>query len=201
MNDKQLEERAPTHQRVWDPVVRLTHWAIVVSVTAGYLIGENMTFANIGWHFYCGYATGALIALRLLWGLVGPKPARLASLIASPKSTIDYASTVLERKPSYWPGHNPMGGLSALALWAVLLGMVITGLLSESDDFFSTGPLGGYVSASTRLTMTAWHDTLHSFVVPLIALHLAAVLFYWLWKRENLVRPMITGWKWVVRQK
>jgi cytochrome b len=28
-----------------------------------------------------------------------------------------------------------------------------------------------------------------------IVLHMAAVLFYWIFKRDNLIRPMITGWK------
>ena len=77
----------------------------------------------------------------------------------------------------------------------MLLGLVVTGLMSESEDFFSSGPLAGFIDSSLRLTMTAWHDRLHSLIVPLVALHLAAVLFYAIWKRENLLRPMITGWK------
>lgn len=190
----------PVRERIWDPVVRLVHWCLVISVLAGYFLGENMTFANIGWHFWAGYTTGALVLLRVVWGFVGPKPARFFHMLAGPKTTMAYAATVKQRKPSYWPGHNPMGSLSAFAIWAVLAGMVITGLGSESDDFFETAPLGYYLSSEMRLTMNAWHETLHFFVLPLILLHVLAILFYYFWKRENLIRPMITGWKWVRRR-
>ena len=184
-----------SRRRIWDPIVRLTHWVMVVSVLAGYFIGENMSFSNISWHFYMGYATAAALTLRLLWGLAGPRPARIWPLIAQTTEIPRYSKTVLKRQPSYWPGHNPLGGLSALALWAVLAGMVVTGLFSESDDFFETGPLGHLISAEARLSMNSWHDTLHVFVLPLVLLHVLAIVFYAVWKRENLVRPMITGWK------
>ncbi len=199
VEDEHSEDR-PTRRRVWDPVVRLTHWLMAISVTTGYLIGENMSFANIDWHFYFGYATGGLIVLRLLWGLVGPPPARIASLFFRPRRILSYAATVAERRPSYWLGHNPLGALSAIALWAALIATVATGLMSESDSFFAGGPLSDAVDAETRRTMTAWHHRLHLVLAPLVALHLAAVAFYYLWKRENLVRPMITGWKWVRRR-
>ncbi len=184
-----------TRRRIWDPVVRVTHWVVVVSVLAGYFIGENMSFSNISWHFYLGYITGGAVLLRLIWGLVGPKPARIWPLVAQTTELPRYSKTMLKRQPSYWPGHNPIGGLSALALWAVLAGMVVTGLFSESDDFFEIAPLGHLISADARLTMNGLHDTLHVFVLPLVLLHVLAILFYALWKRENLLRPMITGWK------
>ena len=189
-----------THERIWDPLVRIIHWCLVITVLAGYFIGENMSFANIGWHFWAGYATGALLLVRFLWGFVGTRPARFSDFLAGPRKTIAYAATVKQRKPSFWPGHNPMGAWSAVAIWVVLSGMVITGLGSESDDFFETAPLAVYLSPEMRLTMNAWHETLHFFVLPLILLHLSAIAFYYLWKRENLIKPMITGWKWVRRR-
>lgn len=189
-----------TRQRVWDPVVRLTHWGLAITVVAGYVIGENMTFANIRWHFYLGYATATLLTIRLLWGLVGPRPARIASLFSTPKTFVGYAATLFDRRPSHWPGHNPIGAVSVIALWGLLAAMVVTGLFSESDDFFETAPLAVYASSDMRLTMTALHKQLHVFVAPLVLLHLSAIAFYYLWKRENLVRPMITGWKLVRRR-
>ena len=200
MSNHEAPSNEPQLEKVWDPVVRLTHWAMVVTVISGYLIGENMSFSNINWHFWLGYGTGAVVLIRLLWGLVGPRPARLASLFYAPVKILGYLSSAGARKPSYWPGHNPLGALSALALWAVLAGMVVTGLMSESEDFFATGPLGAYIDSDLRLTMTAWHDRLHAFVLPLVGLHLAAILFYAVWKKENLVRPMVTGWKLVRRR-
>ena len=190
----------PQRERIWDPLVRLVHWCLVISVLAGYFMGENMSFSNIGWHFWAGYATGALLLVRILWGFVGTKPARFSDFIAGPGKTLAYAKTATKRSPSYWPGHNPMGAWSAVAIWVVLAGMVVTGLFSESDDFFTSAPLAGYIPSDMRLTMNSWHHTLHLFVLPLILLHLCAIAFYYFWKRENLVKPMITGWKWVRRK-
>ncbi|MEL7000088.1 MAG: cytochrome b/b6 domain-containing protein [Pseudomonadota bacterium] len=189
----------PVRERIWDPLVRIVHWSLVITVVAGFLIGENMSFANIGWHFWMGYATGALLLIRIIWGFVGPAPARFSHMLTGPRQVIDYAKTVKNRSPSHWPGHNPLGALSAVALWAVLAGLVITGLCSESEDFFETAPLAGYLPSDLRLEMTGLHDDLHEILVPLVFLHLGAIAFYHFWKRENLIRPMITGWKWVRR--
>ncbi|MEO1329128.1 MAG: cytochrome b/b6 domain-containing protein [Pseudomonadota bacterium] len=189
----------PRLEKIWDPVVRLTHWAIVATVLAGYFIGENMSFSNIAWHFWLGYATGALVLVRLVWGVIGPRPARIAPLFVSPSTALDYARKARERRPSFWPGHNPLGGLSALLLWAVLIAMVGTGLFSESEDLFTAAILSGLVDYDTRVAITGWHQRLHTLVLPLILLHVGAVLFYLFWKKENLIRPMITGWKHVKR--
>lgn len=39
------------------------------------------------------------------------------------------------------------------------------------------------------------HDIIGNMILLMVLLHVAVVLFYRLWKRENLIRPMITGWK------
>lgn len=75
----------------------------------------------------------------------------------------------------------------------------VTGLFIESDDFFEYGPLAGYVSEATVSRLTWWHHFNADLILVLVALHVVAILFYWLWKKENLVKPMITGWKWVKR--
>ena len=67
----------------------------------------------------------------------------------------------------------------------------------ESDDFFESAPLVGYVSEATVNSLTWWHHFLAKVLLVLVGLHLAAIIFYLFWKRENLVKPMITGWKWV----
>ena len=75
----------------------------------------------------------------------------------------------------------------------------VTGLFIQSDDFFEYGPLAGYVSESVVNRMTWWHHLNADFILVLVILHVGAFVFYWVWKHENLVKPMITGWKWVKR--
>jgi len=111
-----------------------------------------------------------------------------------------YAATLTKRKPSGVEGHNPIGALSVLAMIAALIVQIVTGLFSEDDGLFSEGPLSEYISDSTVLTMTSIHHYTSRVILGLIALHIAAILFYWIWKRENLIRPMISGWKWVKKR-
>lgn len=184
-------------EKIWDPVTRLWHWTLAIVVTTGWCLGEFMTFSTIEWHFYCGYAVLGLLAFRLLWGLVGPRPVRLTALVPSPRSVFAYLGTLARREPSGAHGHNPLGALAVLAMLCVLIAQACAGLFVESDNFFESGPLAGEVPETFRDRMSWWHALLSKVILGLVVLHLAAIAFYRVWKRENLVLPMITGWKWV----
>jgi cytochrome b len=190
---------APVRRKVWDVPTRLFHWALVGTVLTGLYLGEYRSFSTIQLHFYFGYATGALILFRLLWGIVGPAPIRLSALFPSPRALFAYLRNLFARRPSGVAGHNPLGALSVLAMLVALSTQVITGLGAEDDGLFSAGPLAEYLSSSMVLKMTAIHHYSSRAVMALIVIHLAAILFYRLWKREDLVTAMGTGWKTVRR--
>jgi len=184
-----------TKQKVWDLPTRLFHWALVGTVLTGLYLGEFRSFTTIQLHFYCGYATGGLLVFRLVRGLFGPKHARLSALVPSPRALFGYLRHMFARRPSGVAGHNPLGALSVLAMLAALSVQVVTGLCSEDDGLFSQGPLVEYLDSATVLKMTALHYWSSRVVIGLIVIHLAAILFYRLWKREDLVTAMITGTK------
>jgi cytochrome b len=186
-------------EKIWDPVTRLWHWALVLSVGVGWSFGRFMSFDTIEWHFYLGYLTLGLMAFRFLWGFIGPAPIRLRALLPTPSSLLDYLRSVGQRKPSGTPGHNPLGSLSVILMLLAISAQAITGLFIESDDFFESGPLAGYVTEATVSQLTWWHRLNADFILILVVLHVSAILFYLLWKNENLIKPMITGWKWVKR--
>lgn len=194
-SEPKLDHDVYEEARVWDWPTRVFHWLLVVTATVGWVIGENMSFSNIEWHFYLGYATGGLIAFRIIWGLVGPKPVRLRALVPTPAGAISYAKTLKNRSPSGSRGHNPLGAVSVLALLATLTVLVTTGLLSESEDLFATAPLAHLVDKSTIQLANAIHEVAAKVIMVLVGLHVAALVFYAVWKRENLVRPMLTGVK------
>ena len=183
---------------VWDPVTRIWHWLLAASVITGWTIGEYGTFSIIEWHIYFGYCTGALIVFRYAWGWIGPVPVRHRTLFASLRDAPPYLRQVGHRRPSGVPGHNPVGALSVIAMVLALTIQVVTGLFSEDDDeFFFSGPLASEVSSGTVETMTDIHHLFSEVVLVLVGLHVAAILFYLVWKRENLVTPMLHGRKWV----
>ncbi len=195
-----MEEKSSLEEtRVWDLPTRLFHWLLVLSVSAGWLIGNNLSFNNIQWHLYLGYCTGGLIVFRIIWGFIGPPSARLSALFASPRSVILYLSSLSRRTPSGVPGHNPLGSWAVLAMLATLIVQVSTGLFSESDDFFTEGPLSSYASAGFIRFCNNIHEISSNVLAGLVLLHVAVLIFYLIWKRENLIRPMITGIKLVKR--
>ena len=182
-------------EKIWDPVTRVWHWALVVVIVTGWALGEFMDFDTIQWHFYLGYCALGLLAFRLVWGMVGPAPIRLSALWPRPKEITDYLRTMASRRPSGTAGHNPIGALSVIAMLLAITTQAVSGLFIESIDFFEYGPLAGYVSESVISRMTWIHHFNAKVILVLVATHLAAIIFYLIWKKENLIKPMITGWK------
>lgn len=186
--------------RIWDLGLRLFHWALVICVVTGWMLGRfGPSIMTL--HFYAGYAVIGLIAYRLIWGFVGAPAARFSQFIFGPVATLRYLREFVKRKPSFWPGHSPMGALSVFALLAVLIFQTTTGLFADPDDFINTGPLASYVTTETAQDMARLHYRGSLAILALVLLHLGAILFYKFWKHENLVRPMITGWKLVRRDR
>lgn len=189
-----------TRVKLWDIGTRLFHWALVVCVGAAWYLGQFgpnvMTL-----HFYFGYAVIGLLVFRVVWGLVGPAPARFSHFLFGPRTTLRYMATLGKRTPSYWPGHNPVGALSVFAILAVLIVQTGTGLFADPDDYINVGPLANTVSSEANRTATFIHNRMAFAILALVILHIAAIAFYKRYKGENLVTPMITGWKLVRREK
>lgn len=179
--------------RVWDAPLRMFHWLLValvcVSVATGKLGGNAMK-----WHMYSGIAVLFLLLFRLLWGLFGSSYARFGHFLRGPGAVWGYASGLLRRQPSHTLGHNPLGGLMVALMLVALLFQAGSGLFSN-DDIATEGPLYAKVGKDLSDSITAWHKLNSNLVLALAGLHVAAVLFYLGFKRENLVWPMISGWK------
>ncbi len=176
--------------RVWDLPTRLFHWFLVVAV-----IG-SVTTAQIGgnamvWHFRCGFAIASLLLFRLVWGFVGGRWSRFASFIYSPGTVVRYLKG--QARPEHRVGHNPLGAASVFAMLAVLIAQVSTGVVSD-DEIAAVGPFAQFVSNAT----VSWATTYHkgwgkTMLIVLVVLHLAAILFYYFARRDNLVKPMLVG--------
>ncbi len=186
-------------EKIWDPVTRLWHWVLMLAVSVGWSFGKFMSFDTIQWHFYIGYLVLGLMVFRLLWGFAGPAPVRYRAILPTPASVLTYLRHMGRRSPSGSAGHNPVGSLSVIAMLIVISAQAVSGLFIESDDFFEYGPLAGYVSEAVVNRLTWWHHFNADVILVLVVLHVSAILFYLVWKKENLIKPMITGWKWVKR--
>lgn len=188
-------------RRIWDPLIRVWHWLFASAVCAAWALGEFMSFESVRWHFYLGYCVLGLIALRIVWGLIGPAPVRLAKLLPDRQALKQSLRELPQRKPSGIAGHNPLGSLSVIAMLLVICAQACIGLFIGSEDFFEYGPLAEMVSDELATQLLAWHHRLAKLILALLLLHLMAIAYYRFWKRENLIWPMISGWKWVKRDE
>ena len=200
-----MTERDPTFQfapderqvQVWDIGVRLFHWSLVTLVIAAIVtvkIGGNaMTY-----HSYCGYSILTLVLFRILWGFAGGTNARFTSFVTGPGKVIAYLKTMFKRGQGADPGHgstfghNPMGALSVLAMLAALLFQGLSGLF-VNDDILFEGPLFAWVGKEWSDRITGWHKLNEKIIIALVLLHLGAIFFYLLYKKENLISPMLSG--------
>lgn len=184
--------RRSTTVRVWDLPTRLFHWALAACVFGS--IGSAWTGGNaMPWHFRLGYAVFALLAFRLAWGLVGGRWSRFGSFVYAPSTLLRYLRGASRADEHHDVGHSPTGALAVLALLAVLAAQVGTGLFAD-DEIANTGPLIKFVSGATSLALTRWHKGPGQWlIVALVLLHVAAIVYYLVGKKRNLLRPMLTG--------
>ena len=174
---------------LWDGPVRIVHWLLVVLIAFSWWASED----HMNWHRWSGYAIIGLVVFRLYWGVAGGGAARFASFVKGPRAVAAYAATVGRRDVATTPGHNPLGALSVLAILTVLLVQVGTGLFAVDVDAFEGGPLSDRVSFDLGRQIAEWHELSFRALQALVVLHVAAVLFYWIWKRTNLIGAMVTG--------
>jgi cytochrome b len=88
-----------------------------------------------------------------------------------------------------------MGGWSVLLLIGLLLAVTLLGLVSVDIDGIESGPLSWMVSFDTGRFAAEWHERLFDELLVVVAIHVAAVLFYLFVKRENLIGAMVGGYK------
>jgi cytochrome b len=190
---------------VWDLPLRLFHWLLLLCITGLYLTGHadadwlqwltgRFDVTWMEWHFRFGYTVIGLLLFRILWGFVGPKHARFAQFLPSPATLIAYVKTIAQRdsKPSI--GHNPVGALMVLVL-LVVVGVQAGSGLFTSDDIVWAGPFFPAVSAAFSTAAGSLHHSNFKLLQWLIVAHVAAIVFYAVWKRQRLVPPMVHGLK------
>ena len=176
--------------RVWDLPTRIFHWALVLCIVAlvitGEVGGEVMT-----WHFRLGYTVLSLLLFRLVWGFIGGRWSRFASFVHRPSTVLAYIRG--QGRPEHAVGHNPLGAGSVLAMLFFLLAQVGSGMFSDDEIAFS-GPLTKFVSnAAVKLATTYHADIGKIILIALVLLHIAAIVFYRVKKKENLVPAMLHG--------
>jgi cytochrome b len=181
--------------KVWDVAVRLFHWAIVVLVC---LAWGTQEFDHMDWHVRIGCTILTLLVFRILWGFLGSDTARFSRFLRSPARAFAHLRHIGRREADREIGHNAAGGWMVLLMLGLLLGQVGTGLFANEEpgeSYSAHGPFALRIADELSRSLTAAHEILFDLLLLAVALHVGAVLAYALLKRQNLVRPMLTGFK------
>ncbi|HVG05821.1 MAG TPA: cytochrome b/b6 domain-containing protein [Burkholderiaceae bacterium] len=185
-----FEPLASKRTRIWDLPTRLFHWLLAALVIFSFTTGK-LGSDWLPWHFRSGYAIATLLLFRLIWGFAGSRYARFASFLPSPSriwQTMRWGSTPLPASA----GHSAVGTLSVYALLVVLALQVSTGVFTN-DGSFIEGPWVKFVSGALSDRLSKFHYYNHWVIAGLVALHVAAIAFYLVSRKEDLLTPMLTG--------
>jgi cytochrome b len=172
--------------RLWDLPTRLVHWSFALLIPYAWW---TATHDQLERHRLVGYTLLGLILFRLIWGFAGSAPSRFASFVRGPGAILRYVRG--ESGPAV-PGHNPIGGWSVVAMLLAISAQIGLGLFAVDEDGLESGPLSDRLDFDTSRALALIHHKLFWVIVALIALHVAAILFY-LVRGRNLTPAMVTG--------
>ena len=204
--------------RVWDPLVRVFHWGLVLVFTVAYLSGDEESSL----HIYSGYIVLGLITFRVLWGFAGTRYARFSNFVYSPGTVIEYLKALVAKNPKHYVGHNPAAGWMVIAMLLSLFVVTVSGLKVYAIEE-GLGPLAGEPPALIVIRSAYaddgdddehgknedrhgedeeaeefWeeiHETSSNLMLLLIFLHITGVIVSGRLHNENLVKSMLTGKK------
>lgn len=170
---------APEIVKVWDPVVRIFHWTVVVACSLNLFILEEGKY----WHRATGYVVAAAIAIRLIWGFIGTKHARFTDFFPTPRKVKDQVRGIIERKEKRHLGHNPLASVMMLLLITLLAATALSGWMTTLDAFWG------------EKWLEQLHGTIANSIMVLVFIHAGAAIVESWRHRENLVWSMVTGRK------
>ncbi|MDT8376337.1 MAG: cytochrome b/b6 domain-containing protein [Mariprofundaceae bacterium] len=196
--------------KVWDILIRTFHWSLVLFFTIAYVTGDELDTV----HAWSGYIIIGLLAVRLVWGMIGTRYARFSNFIYSPQKITNYLKSLFTGRPEHYLGHNPAGGAMVVVMLIFLILSSWSGLKAYEAE--GKGPLASSgISLVSPAQADSWYDKEHkhgkggkgdefweeahevfvNFTLLLVFIHIGGVLASSLLHRENLVRAMITGRK------
>ena len=164
---------------VWDFPTRIFHWLLVASFIMAYLTSESERLRD--WHMVSGYLLVGLILFRLVWGIIGTKYAKFRDFVRGPAAVLDYLNGLFSKESKHYVGHNPAGAIAIVLLLTCGLGMGVSGWLLFND--FG----GSFVEEG--------HEALASIMLTVVIVHVLGVMLSSFLHKENLVRAMVTGYK------
>ena len=176
--------------RVWDIYTRLFHWLLVIGIAYQYYSAE-ISDTSIDNHALVGYGLLGLIIWRILWGFVGPNPARFSHFVTSPKALLRYLA--LNQSQSL-PRIIHLGAFAVLLFLLMIALQSISGLFMTDDILFS-GVLYGWLDDGVNESIQWFHNNSFNALIALITIHVIAVIVHAKTSEPYIINAMIHGKK------
>jgi len=180
--------------RVWDPLIRIFHWALVAAFTIAFFTDDEDLLLP---HVWAGYVVVGLLIFRLLWGFVGSAHARFSDFVFAPSRVVSYLWDTFQGDAKRYLGHNPAGGWMIILLLLTLTLLSLTGLVLYGADNHA-GPLAGLMAGAGRDVEGVFeglHEFFANFTIFLVIIHVAGVVVESILHKENLAWAMVSGYK------
>jgi cytochrome b len=176
---------------IWDPFVRLFHWSLVIAFGVAFYTHASEWDRML--HVDAGYAAGALIIFRIVWGTLATGYANFKTFPPNFIKAAKYLYSVIKGNARHYFGHNPTGALVIYAMLGIGLIAVASGILVFEDGWiFSDTYIDAYKSIHHYATW-GW--------LIMVGLHVSGVITESILHRDNLILAMITGCKRVCKIK
>ena len=188
--DKKTASDNNEKSRIWDLPTRCFHWVLAICFVGAVVSGEN-GFMQV--HLIFGISIFTLVLFRLMWGFCGSDSAKFKKFLPKAKDIWRCLINIRQKNKPHI-GHDALGGFATCVMLVMLFVTPALGMFANDDILFE-GPLAELVSQQASNYLSFLHEIAAKATLILIGVHIAAVLFYWSYKKDNIITPMITGRK------
>ncbi len=164
-------------RRTIDAATRVFHWLLALCFTGAYLTADGERWRLV--HVTLGYTMVGLIVFRLVWGLAGPRHARLSNWVTRAKAWPQFLRSMREFRPQWVSAQNVFNALAVLSLIALTV-------LTTASGYITYEELSGE-------WMEEVHETLGNAMLVIVLAHIGLLVGASVLRRRNLVMPMVSG--------
>lgn len=178
----------PRTRRVVDAPVRMFHALFALSFLGAYLTAESERWRAL--HVTLGYTLAGLLAFRVVYGLIGPRPAGLALLWRKLGGARAWWGSMraglAERRLGTLPwrqGQNLLMALAVFSLIVLALPLTLSGIAGYNE-------WGGSRAGDA---LEELHEFFGNAMLAVVLVHVSLVALLSVLRRRNMALPMLTG--------
>lgn len=176
MADARNSVSTPTRRTV-DAFTRTWHALLALSFVGAYITAESEIFRLV--HVSLGYTLGGLLVARGVWGLLGPRHARLSAMWGKLRGLGAWWRSLRTGQVAWRQAQNLYMALSVVTVLLLIAPVVLSGYVTYQEW--------------TGEWMEEVHEFFGNFMLMAVLAHVAGVVLLSLLRRRNLAAPMLTG--------